>query len=380
MATKRKASKQFGDYYWATGPIFIGSKKLADAAKARDPKLLDALKKEKKAPALKKVLGEQVVLFGGDNKPSKWLQEADGGVLVRVAKHVPHQRLDDVLAMVPEQVGADAWKRGVLKFKLSGDAQRFFIDPWSNNPAKPIPAPIAVSLAAGEWELDQGLAGKEPLVAQFTVFRKKGALAAVPSGPTKAVPTRPEVSLEAATKKAAKALRFVGTEGGPVMAIPVSALESWKGVFDANGEALYGKGPTDYDRACDVKGPILKHGGVEVLVLDQESTAFFKASDEVSYFLRWIGADHGSHVLQAVLSAGPKAWKFTGKTFTVAGEGGLAVIDSAEFGRDVKKPAIADLKPGRYQLDEMTEFNGEVIDGATRHEVMASALRLRRLA
>lgn len=380
MASKRKVSKKFGDFFWASGPIFIGSKKLADAAAAREPKLLDALKKEVKAPVAKKLLGEPVVVFGAENKPSVWLQDADGGVLVRVFKHCNPPQLPTVLAAVPEQVPPDSWKRKVLAFKLAGEAKRFFIDPWANHPAKRPPAPIAVTLGAGDWEIDQSVVGKDQLAAELFVFRRKGAKVELRGAKPPPVPQVPTVTLEAATKQKAKTLRFVETEGGPVIAIPTAALKSWKGVCDAKGNPIYGQKATDYDRACDVKGPILNVGdGVTALVLDQESTAFFKASSEVSYFLRWIGADHASHVLQAVLSAGPRAWKFTGKTFRLASEGGLAVIDSVEFGPAAKKPALADLTPGRYQLDEMVEFDGELIDGKKRHGLMASAMRLRKL-
>ena len=114
-------------------------------------------------------------------------------------------------------------------------------------------------------------------------------------------------------------------------------------------------------------------------MLDQESTAFYRASDTVSYLLRWIGADDGAHVLQAVLSADRRAWRTSRKIFTLASAGGVAIIDSAAYGPSLRKPVRGDLDPGRYRIDTMTEFDGELIDGESRHGLMASALRLRRI-
>ncbi|HNN94348.1 MAG TPA: Imm21 family immunity protein [Pseudomonadota bacterium] len=373
-----KASKVFGDYYWASGPIVLGSAGLARAAAARDAALLAALGEAKEAPEARRLLGEMALLFGPTNAPMCWRPSEIGGVLVRARGHVPRTQRDTVLGLGPEHVPAGGFRLAALTVELTGEAERCFVDPWAGQPAKKIPAAIPVRLPAGLWEIDHAVVGEPPISAELFRFRPAGT---PPPGPTAtaAAPRPPTVTLQRETQAAAKALRFVETEGGPVLVLPVAALPQWRGICDDGGKPVFGEQPTDYDRACDARGPILSFAGVEALVLDQESTAFYRASDTVSYLLRWIGADDGAHVLQAVLSADRRAWRSSRKVFTLASEGGVAIIDSAAYGPGLREPAHGDLAPGRYRIDTMTEFNGELLDGEGRHGLMASALRLRRI-
>lgn len=372
-----RSTKKLGAYYWASGPVCLGSAKLAAAVQARDSKLLSALQARAATPGVYRLLGEATVVFGGDNAPCRWLQGPDGGVLVRAQGHVTPSQLDTVLGYTPEQVPAGGWTLAALKLTLTGAAERCFLDPWAQHAAKKPPPPVAVSLAAGRWEIDHAVVGSPPLAAELFRFRRAGQVAVEPAE-VKPTPGPPTLTLEPATQQAAHGLRFVESEGGPILVLPLAALPSWRGICNDRGQPVYGEEPTDYDRACAARGPILKLAGVEALLLDQESTAFFRASDEVSYLLRWIGADAGAHVLQAALSAPPSAWKSSRKTFTLASEGGVAIIDSAEYGPKLKRPARGDLAPGRYRIDVMTEFCGEILDKGGRHGLMASALRLRK--
>ena len=373
-----KTSKVFGDYFWASGPIFLGSAALGRAAAARDAALLTALGQADEAPAVRRLLGETALVFGPTNAPACWQPSETGGVLVRVRGHVPRAQRDTVLGLGPQHVSAGGFRLAALTVELTGEAERYFVEPWAGQPAKKIPAAIPVSLPAGRWEIDHAIVGEPPLSAELFRFRPAGT--PPPEATATATPPRPPtVTLQSETKAAAKGLRFVETEGGPVLVLPVSALSQWRGICDDRGKPVFGEEPTDYDRACDARGPILSFAGVEALVLDQESTAFYRASDTVSYLLRWIGADDGAHVLQAVLSADRRAWRTSRKIFTLASAGGVAIIDSAAYGPSLRKPVRGDLDPGRYRIDTMTEFDGELIDGESRHGLMASALRLRRI-
>jgi len=188
-----------------------------------------------------------------------------------------------------------------------------------------------------------------------------------------------ELVLEPATKKLGKKLTFVGTEGGPVLLLPVAILKSWNGVYDADGEYIYEQEACDYDRACDTKKYVLKVADGEALVLGQDMQAFFLRDEKTAFLLSWIGADDKSHVLQAALSASEKSFKPTKESFTLRSKTGVAMFDSAERGADVKKPFVGALPAGRWAIDEMKEFNGEIIDGDARHGLMTTALRLRKV-
>lgn len=378
QAKASKTSKVFGDYFWASGPIVLGSAALARAAAARDAALLTALGKAQDAPAVRQLLDETALVFGPTNAPACFRPSETGGVLVRAHGHVSRAQRDTVLGLGPEHVPAGGFRLAALTIELSGEAERCFFDPWARHPAKKIPAAIPVSLPAGRWEVDYAIVGEPPLSAELFRFRPAGTPPPEPTA-TAATPRPPTVTLQKETRAAAKALRFVDTEGGPVLVLPVAVLPKWRGVCDDRGRPVFGEQPTDYDRACDARGHILSVAGVEALVLEQESTAFYRASDRVSYLLLWIGADDGAHVLQAVLSADRRAWRPSRKIFTLASEGGVAIIDSAAYGPSLRKPVRGDLAPGRYRIDRMTEFDGELIDGEARHGLMASALRLRRI-
>ena len=177
----------------------------------------------------------------------------------------------------------------------------------------------------------------------------------------------------------AKKLKFVETEGGPVLVCPKALLPQWHGVYDAQGEFIYEKSPCDYDRACDAKGLIIPVGRGQALVMNQhESTAFLQTAPGTAYLLFWAGADAASHVLEAVLSAPPKAWRKKKEVFTMTGKE-LALLDSAQEGKD--KPAfVGALAPGRYSIEEMTEYDGQIRAGDAVHGLMASGLRLTKLS
>ncbi len=377
-----EATKLFGEYFWASGPLLIGSAKLQGAVIKRDGSTLKAIADKVKrdrvvATTLK---GEQTLLFGV-NTPSAWHQGKRGGVLVRIHGHSNRKDWEKLVATDPAHVPAGAWKLNAFSLRLKGDAARALIDPWVEHFVRPVKAGPRVVLEAGDWSVDTALLGDTPrLQVDLYRFRPKDEVPAATGTPKGAIVTAPAaLRLEPATKKLAKGLTFVETEGGPVLVLPVKALKAWNGCYDADGEFIYEDEACDYDRACESKKWVLPVKGGDALVLDQESTAFFKRDAQTSYLLRWIGADEKAHVLQAALSASEKQWKRTKEIFTLKSSGGLAIIDSAERGADLKKPVLGALPPGRYAIDELEEFDGEIADGATTHGLMASALRLRKV-
>lgn len=380
---KRKKSDIVGGYFWTTGPLVLGTSNVrAKVQTARDAKLLEALAKETVGPVLERKLAKERVLLFPGQFPSTWHSLGPrAGVLVRLAGHSNHEA--EALGADPWAVAEGDWKLAVSKVTLDASAdgalELFDSVPRDARPIEKGDANVlSVTLPPGKYVVDHATLGERDFAVVLYRFRPKDEVPQPPKGKRVLVQPGPPANLELQkeTAKLAKKLRFVGTEGGPVLACPKSLLSAWHGVFDAKGKYVYETEPCDYDRACDAKGLVIAVGKGQALVLEQESTAFFRATSDTAYLLFWVGADKGSHVLEAVLSAAPKAWKKQKETFTMTGTE-LALLDSANDGK--KKPAfVGELEPGRYSIEEMKEYDGQILDGELVG-LMASALRLTRL-
>lgn len=124
------------------------------------------------------------------------------------------------------------------------------------------------------------------------------------------------------------ALDWVNSMGGPLIVIPVSALEQWGASTDE---------PDDYGRACGVEGwaGIIQVGlGASGLVLaDEPSQTCYLPERNV--FLRWLAADSETELLnaaEAVLDDPATAWEDCGIWET---DGPAVLMDSADVGADL---------------------------------------------
>ncbi|MFD7864801.1 immunity 21 family protein [Streptomyces sp. NPDC059783] len=157
-------------------------------------------------------------------------------------------------------------------------------------------------------------------------------------------------------------LDWVESMGGPLIVIPVSALDAWRGC--AEGGTVVGDGvdPDDYDRACavdDLAGAItVGENGVHALVLgDEPATTCYMP--EYQAFLRWLGADSESGLkaaAEAVLADPGTPWEECGTWIT---EGPAVLMDSAEAGAELNveypggglpSQAGVPLPPGRWRV------------------------------
>lgn len=382
---KTRTAEYVGDYQSTNGPLALATGAATTSIQRRDPKALTALGKTRRRSELcvtVEIAGVRTLVFPR-GLPTTWVGTGErSGVFVRVQDHA--KDIGNVLALDPREIPEDAWISGVAKFQLSGGArERVLIDAMAGCPAPAVPLPsLDVALLPGAYVVDRATRGKgrssvellrvHPPDAARTKAKKVAPPAKTPDGPA--------LELEATTRKLARGLRVIQTDGGPVLALPSTLLPRWHGVNDGAGKYAYEKAPTDYARACDVSGhsPI-DIAGAQGLVIDGRAVAFVALPD-TSFFLVWIGADAISHLLQAVLSAPGNSWKRLKSVFTMSGSE-LALIDSAKDGRVVKPLAVAlgKLMPGRYSIDVMKEWQGDVSDAGRRHEVIAQAVRLRSI-
>ncbi|MFF3560710.1 Imm21 family immunity protein [Streptomyces sp. NPDC002574] len=128
---------------------------------------------------------------------------------------------------------------------------------------------------------------------------------------------------------------WVGSMGGPLVAVPVSALAAWGGCTEQGMVMGDGAVPDDYDRACAVDSPAgvipLGRDGALALVLGDEpaTTCYLPAHRS---FLRWLGADSEAELIdaaEAVLADPAIAWQECGTWDT---DGPVVLMDSAGAG------------------------------------------------
>jgi hypothetical protein len=131
---------------------------------------------------------------------------------------------------------------------------------------------------------------------------------------------------------------WVESMGGPLIAVPVSALAAWHGCTESGVMAGDATAPDDYDRACEVEdlaGVIaVGEGGAQALVLADEP-AMSCYLPEHRAFLRRLGAESETELKAAaetVLVDPATPWEECG---TWISDGPAMLMDSAEAGADL---------------------------------------------
>lgn len=352
--------KLIGDPYWVHGPLVFGPRTLVtrlvrDFEKARP--VFAAMRKDQETkligPRLAKVLGETVLLLC-NGTPTGWVPMKNGGVLLRplsklgnrkAESYVVPETLDDVLI-----VGED-W---ALFDSVSGATED---DPHRKLRGKKL---LSIPLAPGRYRVQHNTPAQLALLKYEAVrLMLEGADAPAVTR----VKEKPGFPVDADIKKRAKSLRFITSEGGPFVGLPVASVAKWGGVEGVEGD-------TDYDRICNTRGLILgKDEGI--IIPAPDSTALLPTDDGV-VFVHWVGADSAVDLVAALPHA--KRWKRFRKPFCTSGP--LVLFDSVCTGRKLRKKERLDvpLKPGLYDIDTI-EVQGKVEGGG---EVMAGFTRLTR--
>jgi hypothetical protein len=136
-------------------------------------------------------------------------------------------------------------------------------------------------------------------------------------------------------------LNWVESMGGPLIVIPISALQEWGGCTEAGMVLGDTDDPDDYDRACAVDDlaaviPIGADGARALVLGDEPATTCYLPERRV--FLRWLAADSDAELLtvaETVLSDPKTVWEDCGVWET---DGPAVLMDSAEAGADLAVP------------------------------------------
>ncbi|MFB9310156.1 hypothetical protein BJY17_000391 [Agromyces hippuratus] len=149
---------------------------------------------------------------------------------------------------------------------------------------------------------------------------------------------------------------WVGTGGGPLIAVPESVLEAWTGAddededLDDDDDAEAER--SDYGRACAVAGyaGVIDVGGTPALVLgdDPAPTTFVS---ERSLFLRRLAADSEEAAAGALGGAMEVAGWEEATHWDVPGP--VVLFDAAFSAEDLGSTSSlrVDLTPGRYRVE-----------------------------
>ncbi|MEV0584505.1 Imm21 family immunity protein [Nonomuraea sp. NPDC050310] len=159
------------------------------------------------------------------------------------------------------------------------------------------------------------------------------------------------------------ALVWVESMGGPLIAVPVSALTQWHGCTTSGMVIGSGQVLDDYDRAGEVEGlaGVIAVGEDRArgLVLgDEPASSCYMAEHRA--FVRWLGADCEADLVaaaHAVLADPATAWEDCGVWET---DGPAVLMDSvtagAELGREfpngggLPEQAPVPIGPGRWTV------------------------------
>ncbi|MFE7098906.1 Imm21 family immunity protein [Streptomyces erythrochromogenes] len=132
---------------------------------------------------------------------------------------------------------------------------------------------------------------------------------------------------------------WVDSMGGPLIAVPVSALASWHGCTGSGALAGDATADDDYDRACAVADglagvvPVGGAGAQALVLADEPATTCYLPEHRA--FLRWLAADSEAGLkaaAEAVLADPATQWEECG---TWASDGPAVLMDSAEAGAEM---------------------------------------------
>lgn len=206
------------------------------------------------------------------------------------------------------------------------------------------------------------------------------------------------VRLERISNKArllAKKLRFVGTEGGPLLILPQELLSSWNGVFDADGKYIFETEPCDYSRACEWKGKwvnSIRVGEGTGLVLQSISAAAWLADEHGGIILRWSAADSAAPLVHSALTVSQRTWKSTRLRIKVGSSQSLILLDATRKGSDLlnlpnnefmergfRWALRIQIPEGTYAVDQIDSIQGRLLDRELPTDFCMELTRLRIL-
>ncbi|WP_406415335.1 immunity 21 family protein [Streptomyces sp. NBC_00873] len=131
---------------------------------------------------------------------------------------------------------------------------------------------------------------------------------------------------------------WVESMGGPLIAVPVSALTQWHGCTQSGMVVGSGDVLDDYDRACEVEGlagviAVGEEGAQGLVLADEPASSFYLPEHQA--FVRWLGANSEADLIaaaRAVLADSTTMWEEYGIWET---DGPAVLMDSVTAGAEL---------------------------------------------
>ncbi|MGW2255536.1 Imm21 family immunity protein [Kitasatospora sp. NPDC001660] len=131
---------------------------------------------------------------------------------------------------------------------------------------------------------------------------------------------------------------WVESMGGPLIAVPVSALAQWRGCTGSGMVIGDGDDLDDYDRACGVEGlagviAVGEEGACGLVLADEPANSCYLSEHQA--FVRWLGANSEADLIaaaKAVLADPTTVWEECGVWET---DGPAVLMDSVTAGAEL---------------------------------------------
>jgi hypothetical protein len=181
-----------------------------------------------------------------------------------------------------------------------------------------------------------------------------------------------EASWSTSTSSAGSSPAWVGSMGGPLLVLPVSALDDWGGCTQAGTLAGTGDVRDDYDRACELDGlagviAVVGMGRQALVLADEPAPTCYLP--EYHTFVRRLGADSEADLIDAakdLLDDPAVDWEECGIWET---DGPAVLMDSVTAGTDLNvaypddgampAQALISIPPGRWRVRAVHTRAGE---------------------
>lgn len=157
-------------------------------------------------------------------------------------------------------------------------------------------------------------------------------------------------------------MRWIESNGGPLIAIPANALDYWMGATGASS--------ADYGRACAVDDYVglIQVGGTEALVLGDEPLRTTWLPDRAGGVIaRWVFAPDEESAVAAITDLPPGVTWSSSLEWEVA-VSPVVLLDSAEKGTGLGTRLSMQLPPGRYRV-ETTRYSAAAETQLLLHRV-----------
>jgi hypothetical protein len=151
-----------------------------------------------------------------------------------------------------------------------------------------------------------------------------------------------------------KDLKWISSEGGPLLLVERSLVSHWQGVSIAQANGTENGFQTDYDRACSIEDYVglIAVGTGEALVLGDEpmQTSWLTLSDRNGILIRWQWAADEESVRNTLNEITEAAWQPTDVLFQSKTDE-LLLFDAASPGDEIESSLVINLSAGEYSVD-----------------------------